>query len=261
MTHSLNALTNQDISKLAPAAVARRPDPARSERYAMIQTLPVIEQLRELGYEVTDAQQDNPRRRNPKHVRHLVRLVPSELLKEQAGTLPQLLFWNSHNGRTMARLCAGFYRFVCANGMIVGEETAMYQIMHVGDVRSQIAHAVGKIAETHAQQVQEIERWTKIELSQRKVNRYAERAAELRWGDVAGNYPVNNILEARREQDEGRTLWKVFNRVQENLTRHSIEGLNANQRRVQSRPITGIGQSVDFNRALWHMTAEMAEAA
>lgn len=261
---NLRELYDEDIKRVAPAAFSKTASPDRSKDYQLVHTMDLVAQLRSHNYEVTQAFQDQPRRRDPKYVRHMLRMTPTALLKspERGAVFPQVLLWNSHNGRTMARLCAGFFRMICSNGMIVGESTATYAVRHYGKtVAQQVEDALKAIIEKQKEQEKRIEEWKKITLSDHRMTRYAEQAAEIRFGTSAGNYTSTAILAPRRPEDMGDDLWRVFNRVQENLTHGKLEGLSANQRRVQSRPLTGIGATLDVNRRLWQLTEATAQAA
>ena len=83
---------------------------------------------------------------------------------------------------------------------------------------------------------------------------------QIRHGDQTP-YEPQQLLHAQRKEDVGFDLWAAFQRVQENLMRGGIEGTTATGRRSVSRPINRVTKDVIYNRALWDLTEEYAEAA
>jgi hypothetical protein len=85
------------------------------------------------------------------------------------------------------------------------------------------------------------------------------RALVLRFGeDRAKQYEPSALLGARRAEDEGRSVWAVLNRIQENAMRGGAEGRSANGRAVRSRELKGISQDLEFNGSLWRLAEEVA---
>ena len=67
------------------------------------------------------------------------------------------------------------------------------------------------------------------------------------------------MLEPRRRDDVRSDLWSTFNRVQESLVNGGLPGRGATGRRMHTRPVQGIDQSVKLNRALWMLAEEMRQ--
>ena len=111
---------------------------------------------------------------------------------------------------------------------------------------------------------------TSQEVEAFKVTRLS-RVEQLAFGEAAlierfreGTAPVTpaKIIEARRLEDEGDSLWLTFQRVQENAMRGEqvgFRGEGAERRRVTTRAIEGIDGSVKVNRALWQLTERMRQ--
>ncbi len=59
------------------------------------------------------------------------------------------------------------------------------------------------------------------------------------------------LLEARRELDQGNDLWRVYNVVQENMMRGGLTYLNQRGRLSSTRGICAIREDVRINTALW----------
>jgi len=79
---------------------------------------------------------------------------------------------------------------------------------------------------------------------------------------------VPAMLEARRKEDKGNDLWRVFNRTQEALIRGGVpvQGLNnenccavcnhVTPVKRKARPINALHSQVKINRELWDMADE-----
>ena len=68
---------------------------------------------------------------------------------------------------------------------------------------------------------------------------------------------AEQLIEARRPEDLGHSLWTTFQRVQENVIRGGQPGRSAQGRRLQTRPVGSIDRVVSLNRALWMLAEEM----
>lgn len=264
MAQSLTALSMDDVRRAAPA-VFGYPAPQMSSRYAPVRTEELIERLTDHGFRVTSAKQDHPKKRDPMTVRHMVTMVhQSALLDTKAFSegVPTLLLWNSHNGRSLLRLLAGFYRFICSNGLIVGTTEQEFAFRHAEAPLSQLNEALDLVNERQQLALTRMRDWQQIELPTATTLLFAERAAMLRFGEKAGGaYDRDEILKARRTEDEGNNLWRVMNRTQENLVRGGVTGKSANGRKVTSRGANSLAIDLEFNRGLWQLAEEFAKAA
>lgn len=254
-------LTRNEIEARSPAVYVDHHH--MSDRYVQIPTFRVMEELATAGYHPIAVQQDKPQKRNPLHVTHIVTMRhESHIGARKVGeTVPQILLMNSHNGRTKMRMMAGFYRMVCSNGLIVGKDMFRYEISHWGDALAEALGFAEMMGEEMGQLEATINRWKSVKLTEARAHTFAQRAAEMRYGDTAINYTPQAILEAHRTEDQGRSLWQVYNVVQENTVSRGITGMNAVGRVTRTRPLTQIVGNVAYNSDLWNLAEEFAEAA
>jgi hypothetical protein len=103
----------------------------------------------------------------------------------------------------------------------------------------------------------QIERWAKKELTPSNEQEFARLAGVLRWGR-AGAVQVQDLLETRRSEDVGRSVWSVFNRVQEATTALSLPGTTASGRRFMSRVLAAPGANTQYNAELWQLAEEFS---
>lgn len=255
-------LDNAAIAKKAPAVFTKEPAHFLSSAYSFINTGEVIDVMRGEGYHVVSASQDKPSRRDLRYVRHAVALRHESALASPAVVgeyVPQILLINSHNGRTQLSFRAGLYRFVCCNGLVIGHDNMVFAIRHSHQLASAVVDITRRIAAQTAQVQALIDRWKAIELTDSAMHDFATSAAKLRFGDRGANtYPSDNLLRVMRPEDDGRTLWAVFNRVQEHTTNPGLQGRSANGRLVTSRRLEGITSVVNYNQALWRLAESYA---
>jgi hypothetical protein len=258
----MKALSIQEIRHAAPAAFAEGYAPHLSEKYGFISTADALKVMFEEGYQVVQATQDKARQRNPAYVRHSLTLRHESALDQQAAVgeyVPQILLINSHNGRTKLSMRVGLFRFVCSNGMVVGDTVMQEAIRHSQNVANEVIERLRHASAMTGKLYQKTEEWQKIELSQAQAQTFAQKAAEMRFGkERAAMYAPDEILQLRRPEDEGNTLWRIFNRVQENTTMQSLVGKSANGRAVQSRKLLGIGENTAYNERLWALAEQFA---
>ena len=95
---------------------------------------------------------------------------------------------------------------------------------------------------------------------------YARGALAQRYPKQIAPIGPEQLLDIRRNEDDGASLWTVFNRAQENLirgglpgqARRTVDGETVLGRRTTTRPLAGVRTSVGLNRGLWELTAQAA---
>ena len=100
-----------------------------------------------------------------------------------------------------------------------------------------------------------------VRLSEDEQRLLGEVSLVARYGDDESPLTPEQIIEPRRYEDRGDSLWTTFNVIQENVIRGGLHGRKHNAegriRRSRSRPINGIDQNVTLNRALWTLAEGM----
>jgi len=90
---------------------------------------------------------------------------------------------------------------------------------------------------------------------------FAERALELRFPRaVESGVEPAQLLTCRRAEDVGDDLWRVTNRIQENLLRGGLMRRTLTGRLMRTRSITAIAQDVRINSGLWDIAMEVLAA-
>ena len=101
-----------------------------------------------------------------------------------------------------------------------------------------------------------------LDLNPEEEQAFATAALALRYGERTEGQPsapitAEQLIDARRPEDLGRSLWVSMNRLQENMLRGGQSGRSVQGRRMQTRAVGSIDRSVSLNRALWVLAEEM----
>lgn len=245
---------------LPPSAMASAPAAHLSDRYEFISTRHVVEMMAEEGFQV--AESAARRRRNPQAPQLGAHVV--DFRHPQApsifGTVPRVLFVNSHDGSRRASVRIGAFRIACGNGMVTGTTLAHAQVRHAGDAARELVDRMRQLSKNTLPMFQQIERWAGKDLTAAQRSDFARLAAALRWPKAPGSITPDQLLEVRRAGDDAGDLWSVFNRVQEATTRLSLPGTSVAGHRTVSKPLLEIGPSMKFNADLWQLAEEFSAA-
>jgi hypothetical protein len=254
------ALTNDQIARFAPSVFATEAHSSRSDEYSFIPTSTVLAGLQREGFGVYEASQSRTRFADKRFfTKHMLRLRPMADVPYARNTeVPEIILTNSHDGTSAYKVMAGYFRFVCANGLVVGTRFADFRVRHTSLVVDNVIEGVFSVVSDLRDIDQRISAYKSIELSPGEQADLAERALRLRWDEQA---PIQSrrLLEARRWDDRQNDLWSVFNRVQEGLVKGGVRGYASTGRRLRTREVTSIDEGIKLNRGLWSLVDEIAD--
>jgi hypothetical protein len=251
-------LNNDTIARYAPSVLATEAHESRGDRYAFIPTINVLDGLRNEGFQPYEVRQTKVRDAGRReHTKHLVRLRHQSQITYGAEA-PALVLLNSHDATSSYQLLAGFFRFVCSNGLIAGDVTNDIRIRHSGDVVGDVIEGSYRVLDNVRALEDRIGAYKSTQLNQVDALEFSRAAAELRWGQDVDVNRERQLLWARRHDDRDLTLWNVYNRVQENLIQGGLPGRSTNGRRTTTRAVTGVAEDVRINRGLWALADNLA---
>jgi hypothetical protein len=104
-----------------------------SEKYRAVDTMDVIDGLVTKGI-LTEANVFAMKvcKTRGTTTKHLIRVPFGDQVTLFDSTVqPELLLWNSYQGESSLKASLGFYRFVCSNGMTIGEVFEEVRIRHI----------------------------------------------------------------------------------------------------------------------------------
>ena len=230
-----------------------------SERYVHVDSERVVDAMRAEGFQVASVQ--TAAKRNSAHEvfgRHMIDFRHPDLPSID-GAVPRIVFVNSHDGSTRASALAGVFRFVCSNGLIVGNTMYQEKLRHSGAAAATLVERMQALAKNTAPLFHQIDRWSHKDMSKARRHDFAKMAAQLRWND-AERFTVEDLLQVRRPEDDRGDLWTVFNRLQETTTQgHGLEGLTRTGRVTTARPLKEIQANLTYNAQLWELAEEFSQ--
>ncbi|MBS0292640.1 MAG: DUF945 domain-containing protein [Proteobacteria bacterium] len=244
-------LSDDQIRRVAPSIFAGAPHESRSERYAYIPTVTVLQELRGEGFEPFMVCQTRVRDEGKReHTKHMLRLRHASQINGREAN--EIILLNSHDGTSSYQMLAGMFRFVCSNGLVCGDTVADVRVPHKGDVAAQVIEGAYEVLHgfDRAQESRDAMRGITLDTGESEV--FARAALALKYDeDKPAPITESQILMPRRGDDDRRDLWSVFNRTQENLIKGGLSARAANGRRQTTRPVQGIDNGIRLNRALW----------
>jgi hypothetical protein len=258
-------LTEDEMRARLPAIFADNAHASRSDRYTYVSTIDLLRGLAKEGFKPTYAIQANTRKEDMRgHTKHLIRLRRDFTVAKP--DVAEIVMLNSHGGQSSAQLFGGWFRFMCMNGMIVGDTLDEVRVHHKGDIVSDVVEGAYTIADRLGEVGDSVDRMKAIALPAPEQIALADAALTVRFDLAPGEKAplhAEQLLRARRYDDNGADLWSTFNRVQENVMKGGLHGVtrDANNRRrnMTTREIRGIDQNVSLNRALWTLAQTMAD--
>jgi hypothetical protein len=265
MTRNISILSNDDIIEMAPAAGAWEPMEGVSSKYSFVPTVKAIDLLREVGWQPIFASQSGVRKRaRDGYQKHLIRFAKPDLIMRDERI--DLLLYNSHDRGCSFRLTAGIWRFICSNGLVVGDEYANFSHKHIGFNPDDFMASAVQIAGSAGDIASQMDELKQIELVPQAQSAFAKAAHKLVY-DEPDEAPIqpDDLLKTRRYEDEGNDTWRTFNVIQSNIIdgglRGSKIGANGRRRRVTTRPVKALDKNLKLNQALWVLTQEMGKLA
>lgn len=211
------------IASVAPAVTALEAHSSRGPRYAYVPTIQPLQTLLDNGWGVFEASQQRSRSQDKDpYTKHMLRLRKLDAFKQGdwRDEVPEVVLINAHDGTAAYNLFGGLFRFICANGLIIGKTMASFKVRHtVGPQTSREVLAAGEalVTEQFPKVLEHITRFKQIPIETAQQYRLAAKAVELRYGGTVAPFPTADLLTCRREQDRDPTLWNMLNRIQENI--------------------------------------------
>ena len=252
----MNTITLSELKMVMPQAFVTAPSSRVSSKYSFIPTSVILEDLDKLGWKIREVV--NPKYKstaNQSHGKHMVRLF-NENIHITSGAdknFVEIALYNSSNGLSRFRMEVGIFRFVCENGMVVkSEDFGSINMRHSGysfeTLKASIDEMIAKLPELAGK----INQFSARELSPTEITGLAKAAYDLRGGGRTPNAEeLAEVLKVRRPEDEGNSLWVVFNRIQESVIRGGQMFVDARGRMREQKAIRNLDKSLKMNQELW----------
>jgi len=245
---------------MIPAVYSTSPSPKVSERYRFVPTHEYVSELENQGWQLESAKAPKARKSDPQFGLHAVtfrRQWDAAGTESLGGLTPRIHLLNSHNGTSQTKIILGIFRLVCSNGLMVSSgQISEISFRHDRSAKD-TATVLGELFKSDAMaSIETARRWDSVSLTWEQQVDFAEKAKVLRFGDKSNVY-AGSLLDPRRVADQGDSLWKTFNRVQENILGG---GVRFSGMRRRARAITNISKEVELNQSLWQLAESYATA-
>jgi len=255
-------LAEEQMRTAAPSIFAEGKHASRSDRYTYIPTIEVLRGLRKEGFEPFMVAQSKSRiEGKTDFTKHMIRMRHAAQVDARPEA-NEIILINSHDGASSYQMLAGVFRFVCCNGLVVGTVANDIRIPHKGNIQDDVIEGAFRVLEDFEAVDASAEGMKALTLKVDEQRAFATAALALRYGERSEGEPpapitADQLIEARRPEDLGHSLWTTFQRVQENALRGGQRGRSVQGRRMQTRSVGSIDRSVSLNRALWVLAEEM----
>lgn len=266
-------MTDEQLREACPYVFAKAPtNPDVSGKYVQATTKDVIDDMAKMGWYPVQAKQCRAKK-GSKGIRsfHMVAMqndemtIPSPDGKTEAYV--RIIIQNSHDGFNSFKFMMGLYRCVCSNGLVVADaEFETFSIRHINysfeELRQVVVAATSAVPALRKKTIAMRE----TVLTEEQKRELAVETYKIRKGvteDVkVEEATVNDLLTPVRSEDEGNTLWNVFNVLQEKMIKGGFSATGKNGKVRKQRSIKSIKKDTEYNQQLWSVAEKyMAVAA
>lgn len=257
--HSVNALSEDQLRRVAPSVFAESAHASRSARYTYLPTIDVLRGLMENGFQPFFAVQANARAEDKRgHTKHMIRLRHADQIARDHKDVNEVILINSHDGTSSYQMLAGCFRFVCSNGLVCGTAHADVRVKHSGNVMDDVIEGAFGVLKSFDAVEASKDALKSTVLTTGEQTAFARAALALRYEEDDKEPPISaeQVITPRRWEDRDNSLWATFNRAQENLVTGGLR-TNDRRRRTTTRAVNGIDGNVALNRGLWVLAEEM----
>jgi len=238
-----------------PALFNEMPHFSRSDKYNVISTARIVDELTAAGFNPTSAAQArsiDPAKRS--FARHVVRMRHKDA-PQINGNVPELVLMNAHNGTSSYKLMLGLFRIACANGLITGDIFGSLEIRHSGSASRDIDQIIilsKKMIQKADQLTETVRIWNNKRINIDQQTSFCElvKAEIMPDRDIF----AQDLLRYRRRADqETSNFWTAFNVIQENIIKGGLLMRNTAGHWRRTRSIKSVERDTKTNIKLWNL--------
>lgn len=275
-THNLSTtfLDEDEIKKRCPLAFYTAPtNPKVSEKYVQANTSTVINDMAKLGWYVVDAKQKG-KRKNSSGIQsfHMVSFQNPDIKvmeNNEVEAFPRIILTNSHDGMNSFKFMVGLYRLVCSNGLIVADETfEELTIRHINYTFEDLRHLVTKTVDALPKYIDTVNKMKATQLTKEQKYDFALKMLKLRKNVPAdtqltvSDSTLEEVLTPVRKDDEGDSVWNVFNVLQEKMIKGgSMVESGKNNKLRKMRPVKSFVRDLNVNYSMYQTAMDYLDAA
>lgn len=274
LANQMAPMTMDEVRTKCPYAFAEAPtNPGVSEKYTYANTETVINDMAKLGWYPVEAKQCR-QKKGSSGIRsfHMVALQNDEVKfpgpDGKTESYVRIIIQNSHDGFNSFKFMCGLYRCICSNGLILADaEFASLSIRHINYSFDELRNVVSNIIDKVPIVISTMERMKSVVLADDQKREMAVETYKIRKGYTAedkvnvDDQTLEDLLAPLRTEDEGNSLWNVFNVLQEKMIKGSFMAPGKNGKNRKQRPITSIKKDLDYNERLWAVAEQFIPVA
>ncbi|MGU7667384.1 DUF932 domain-containing protein [Escherichia coli] len=251
-------LTHEELMRHVPSIFGENRHTSRSEHYAYIPTITVLENLQQEGFQPFFACQTRVRDQSRReYTKHMLRLRRAGQITGQH--VPEIILLNSHDGSSSYQMLPGYFRAICTNGLVCGQSLGELRVPHRGNVVEKVIEGAYEVVGVFERIEEKRDAMQSLILPPPARQALAQAALTYRYGDEHQPVTTADILTPRRREDYGKDLWSAYQTIQENMLKGGISGRSARGKRIHTRTIHSIDTDIKLNRALWVMAETLLE--
>lgn len=259
-------LTEDEIRQRCPLVFATSPTNSKvSEKYTVANTYTVIQDMEKLGWKVVRAAQRRATKKSSgRFSYHMVALQNPDIKitkqvdggEEIVECFPQIILTNSHDGLSCFQFRVGLYRCICSNGLVISDaELSEFKIRHIYYSFENLRAVVGRILEALPSKVERMSQMSNVLLSEDQKLDFAKKALSIRKGVKeeelqADEETYKDLLTPVRKEDEGSSLWNVYNVLQEKIVKGGYTTAEEGKKARKVRKVTSFIKELDFSRRI-----------
>lgn len=271
---SNNFLTAEEIHKRCPLAYATAPtNPKVSDKYIQANTSTVIDDMAKLGWFPIDAKQKKARK-NSSGIQsfHMIAFQNPNVKVMQGDDVeayPRIILTNSHDGMASFRFRVALFRCICSNGLIIADENfAELTIRHINYTFDDLRHLVEKTMRELPEYINIMNRMKTTTLDKSQKYDFALKMLKIRK-NVPEEEKLNvsertliDILTPTRKEDEGDSLWNVFNVLQEKMIKGGAMVESGKEDKLRKmRPVKSFVRDLSVNYRMFDTAMDYLDAA
>lgn len=250
----------QSVMRHAPALFATSGHPKMSSKYGYTNTYALLNFLIQRGFVLRFVQQTG----KGAYGKVMIRMTHPAMARTNDGEA-QLVIIDSHDGTSSLKLMLGWFRFICANGMIIGDTVFSRRFKHNQDdlIEQVLLDLDDAVSMSEAGPASTIARMQRMIISPEQLVQLANHAARLRFEfdeDAEHRYTrvASALLSRRRQEDAEPNLYVAMNVVQENALRGGVTYTYRGDAH-KIKPITAINAQMVINQGIWQAAANILE--
>lgn len=224
-------LTNSELINKIPMAFATEPTAPMSDRYVFIPTATIIEDMANLGWKPVLAtgkgKRANAKRKSSYHLIAFENDNPLYQIMNEDGNLEakvRIIVTNSHDGTSSFGFHIGIFRLICENGLVISTKTfSEIRVRHIHYNFEELRKVVATTTEQIPHEIEAFNAMRQREMSAEESAELAVNAIKIRKGMELNETlkvdeeTISDLLEPKREEDEGNDLWSIYNVLQEKI--------------------------------------------